>query len=60
MASAVKRKLITAITSLCSEMGMLIVVDGIEARDTLAAAGCDLMQGYLFAKPGPGFLGITW
>ncbi|MEP7122192.1 MAG: EAL domain-containing protein [Byssovorax sp.] len=59
----VKRKLITAMTSLCNEMGMLVVAEGIECveeRDTLAAAGCDLMQGYLFARPGRGFAPITW
>jgi EAL domain-containing protein (putative c-di-GMP-specific phosphodiesterase class I)/CheY-like chemotaxis protein len=59
----VKRKLITAMTSLCSEMGMLVVAEGIECveeRDTLAAAGCHLMQGYLFAKPGKGFPGVKW
>jgi EAL domain-containing protein (putative c-di-GMP-specific phosphodiesterase class I) len=59
----VKRKLISAMTSLCSEMGMLVVAEGIECieeRDTLAAVGCDLMQGYLFAKPGKAFPGIKW
>jgi EAL domain-containing protein (putative c-di-GMP-specific phosphodiesterase class I)/CheY-like chemotaxis protein len=59
----VKRKLIAAMTSLCSEMGMLVVAEGIECveeRDTLAEAGCELMQGYLFAKPGRPFPGIKW
>ncbi len=59
----VKRKLIAAMTSLCSEMGMLVVAEGIECieeRDTLVEAGCELMQGYLFAKPGRPFPGINW
>ena len=59
----VKRKLITAMTSLCNEMGTLVVAEGIECveeRDTLAAAGCELMQGYLFARPGRGFPGVSW
>ena len=55
--------LIAAMTSLCSEMGMLVVAEGIECieeRDTLVEAGCELMQGYLFAKPGRPFPGINW
>jgi EAL domain-containing protein (putative c-di-GMP-specific phosphodiesterase class I) len=37
---------------------MLVICEGVETaaeRDTLAAFECDLMQGYLFGKPGPGF-----
>ena len=37
---------------------MLVVIEGVETegeRDALAAVGCDLMQGYLFAKPAPDF-----
>ncbi len=49
-----KRKLIAAMTSLSHEMSILVVAEGIETteeRDTLESIGCDLMQGYLFARP---------
>lgn len=42
----------------CRELGMKLVAKGVERpeeRDALLAAGCTLMQGYLFAKPAPGF-----
>ena len=42
---------------LCEELGILVVAEGVEKpeeRDTLATLGCDLLQGYLFARPGRG------
>lgn len=54
----VKRELIRHLTSLCTEVGMVVVAEGVETveeRDALAAIGCELMQGYLFAKPMTGF-----
>lgn len=53
-----KQKLVAAMTGLCREMNVLVVAEGVETqaeRDTLTALGCDLMQGYLFAKPGKPF-----
>jgi EAL domain-containing protein (putative c-di-GMP-specific phosphodiesterase class I) len=44
-------------------MGMLVVAEGVEVvaeRDVLVDLGCDLLQGYLFAKPGPAFPGFAW
>jgi EAL domain-containing protein (putative c-di-GMP-specific phosphodiesterase class I) len=35
-----------------------VVAEGVEAaeeRDSVREMGCDLLQGYLFAKPGPPF-----
>jgi EAL domain-containing protein (putative c-di-GMP-specific phosphodiesterase class I)/ActR/RegA family two-component response regulator len=55
---ATKRKLFQSVIGLCGELGMLIVAEGVETvaeRDTLASVGCDLLQGYLFAKPGAPF-----
>jgi EAL domain-containing protein (putative c-di-GMP-specific phosphodiesterase class I)/BarA-like signal transduction histidine kinase len=49
-----KRKLITSMASLCRDLGILVVAEGIETeeeRDTVVAAGCDLLQGYLFGVP---------
>ncbi len=42
----------------CHELGITITAEGIETveeRDALLEVGCDLMQGYLFARPGPAF-----
>jgi len=53
-----KQKLVQSMSSLCGDMGMLVVAEGVETvaeRDALVQAGCDLFQGYLFAKPGPPF-----
>jgi EAL domain-containing protein (putative c-di-GMP-specific phosphodiesterase class I) len=61
--SLVKQKLVASLASLCREMGMTIVVEGVETveeRDTLVGLGCDLLQGYLFAKPGRPFPVPSW
>jgi EAL domain-containing protein (putative c-di-GMP-specific phosphodiesterase class I) len=49
-----RQKLVSAITHLCLEMNVSVVAEGVETkseRDTLLRLGCDLLQGYLFAKP---------
>jgi EAL domain-containing protein (putative c-di-GMP-specific phosphodiesterase class I) len=59
----VKRKLVASLCGLCREMGLTIVTEGVETpeeRDALLDLGCDLLQGYLFAKPGPPFPQPTW
>jgi EAL domain-containing protein (putative c-di-GMP-specific phosphodiesterase class I) len=56
--SAVKRKLVGSVSSLCREMEMLLVAEGVETtaeRDVLAELGCDLFQGFLFARPSSAF-----
>ena len=61
--SPIKQKIIRAMTTLCHEMGMHIVAEGVETRaerDTLVELGCDLLQGYLFARPGPPFPEASW
>jgi len=50
-----RQKLVGSMTTLCRDMGMIVVAEGIETvgeRDMVVALGCDLLQGYLFAKPG--------
>lgn len=62
-ASAAKQAVIRSMVSLCTEMGMGAIAEGVETpaeRDALAALGCDLLQGYLFARPARGFPGPTW
>jgi EAL domain-containing protein (putative c-di-GMP-specific phosphodiesterase class I)/CheY-like chemotaxis protein len=54
----VKRKLVRVLGDLCADLGILVVAEGVETaseRDTLVSLGCDLLQGYLFARPGAPF-----
>ncbi len=56
--SAIKRKLVGSVAGLCREMEMLLVAEGVETtaeRDVLADLGCDLFQGFLFARPASAF-----
>ena len=58
-----KRKLIRSMTDLCRDMGRVVVAEGIESteeRDALAKLGCEMMQGYLFAKPEKAFPAVRW
>ncbi len=53
-----KQKVIRSLASLAREMGMLVVAEGVERReerDTLIDLGCELLQGFLFARPERGF-----
>lgn len=57
-ADPVKRKLVRVLGDLCQDLGILVVAEGVETtaeRDTLVDLGCDLLQGYLFARPGAPF-----
>ena len=61
--NATKRTLIRTMATLCQELHMQVIAEGIEQiaeRDTLHALGLDLMQGYLFARPAPPFCSVTW
>jgi EAL domain-containing protein (putative c-di-GMP-specific phosphodiesterase class I)/ActR/RegA family two-component response regulator len=53
-----KLTVVKTMITMCKELGIVVTSEGIEIpdeRDALALAGCDLMQGYLFAKPGDAF-----
>jgi len=46
----------TAIVTLAHSLGMDVVAEGVETRDqleSLAARGCDTVQGFLFSRPVP-------
>lgn len=61
--SPTRQKLIRSMTSLCKDMGMLVVGEGVETieeRETLIDLGCDLLQGYLLARPGKPFPQVSW
>jgi EAL domain-containing protein (putative c-di-GMP-specific phosphodiesterase class I) len=56
-------KLVASLASLCKDTDRLVVAEGVETldeRDALIACGCDLLQGYLFARPGPPFPSVFW
>lgn len=51
---ATKQRVVRAMAELCRGLGMIVVAEGVETpgeRDTLDGLGCDLLQGYLFARP---------
>ena len=59
----VKQRLVSSITSLCAEMGIQVVGEGVEnaeERDKLIELGCDLFQGYFIAKPQEPFPSFQW
>jgi len=58
-----RQSIVRSMKSLCDELGMMVIAEGVETaaeRDTLADLGCDLLQGYLFAKPGRRFESARW
>jgi len=58
-----KQKLVHSMAELCKDMGILLIAEGVETdeeREALVDLGCDLLQGYLFARPGPAFPAISW
>jgi EAL domain-containing protein (putative c-di-GMP-specific phosphodiesterase class I) len=61
--SSTKQKIIRSMTALAKDMGMLVVSEGVEVheeRESLVELGCDLLQGYLFAKPDRAFPEASW
>lgn len=59
----VRRTLVRSMAAVCEEMGIQVVAEGIEIgeeRDALVEAGCDLLQGYLFARPDRTLPDINW
>jgi EAL domain-containing protein (putative c-di-GMP-specific phosphodiesterase class I)/CheY-like chemotaxis protein len=56
--SAIRQRIVGSMTALCKEMGMSVVAEGVETtaeHECVQRLGCGLVQGYLFAKPGPPF-----
>ena len=55
--SPTKQKLVQSIITLCADLGIKLIAEGIETeqeRATLIKLGGDLCQGYLFARPSRG------
>jgi EAL domain-containing protein (putative c-di-GMP-specific phosphodiesterase class I) len=58
-----KRKLVRSMASLCRDLGIRVIAEGVETteeRDVVLECGCDLLQGYLFAKPARNFPSVQW
>jgi EAL domain-containing protein (putative c-di-GMP-specific phosphodiesterase class I) len=61
--NSTKQKVIRSMTALSKDMGMIVVAEGVETtaeRDVLIELGCDYLQGYFFARPGPPFPEVKW
>jgi EAL domain-containing protein (putative c-di-GMP-specific phosphodiesterase class I) len=56
--SAVRQRLIGSMAELCAEMGIRVVAEGVEVaeeRNDVRRLGCQLLQGFFYARPGPPF-----
>jgi EAL domain-containing protein (putative c-di-GMP-specific phosphodiesterase class I) len=54
-----KQRLIRSVTDLCRDQGITVIGEGVETdaeAQVLVDLGCDLLQGYLIAKPGLPFV----
>jgi EAL domain-containing protein (putative c-di-GMP-specific phosphodiesterase class I) len=62
--SSRKRSLVKGMAEICArDLGIQVICEGVERpeeRDALIDDGLDLLQGYLFAKPGVGFPAPSW
>lgn len=59
----IRHNLVRSMVTVCRELNILVIAEGVETaaeRDALDALGCQLMQGYLFAKPAPAFPVVAW
>jgi EAL domain-containing protein (putative c-di-GMP-specific phosphodiesterase class I) len=57
-ASPSQRAIVRGLVAACRELAIEVIAEGVETaaeRDTLVHLGIDLLQGYMFAKPGPAF-----
>lgn len=53
-----RQSIVRSMKNLCDDLGIMLIAEGVEStaeRDTLAALGCNLFQGHLFATPARGF-----
>ena len=54
--SSTSGKIVRSMTTLCADMGLKSIIEGVETQeqlDRLRGIGCDMAQGYLFARPMP-------
>jgi EAL domain-containing protein (putative c-di-GMP-specific phosphodiesterase class I) len=58
-----RRILIGALRAASEALGIVVIAEGVETieeRESLVAQGCDLFQGFLFARPQPAFCAPSW
>ncbi len=56
--SPLKREIVGSLINVCRRAGITALAEGVETRDEaelLTELGCDLLQGYYFARPGAPF-----
>jgi EAL domain-containing protein (putative c-di-GMP-specific phosphodiesterase class I) len=61
--SQMRQRIVGTMATLCREMQIRVVAEGVERAEEKDAAqrlGCDLLQGYFFARPGPAFPVVDW
>jgi EAL domain-containing protein (putative c-di-GMP-specific phosphodiesterase class I) len=59
----IKQTLVRSIVSICRDLGITVLAEGVEnaaEREAVVATGCDLIQGYFFAKPAAPFTSVTF
>jgi EAL domain-containing protein (putative c-di-GMP-specific phosphodiesterase class I) len=53
-----RQAIVKSLLGLCRELGAMTIAEGVETKgecDALVSLGCNVFQGYFFAKPGRGF-----
>lgn len=61
--STIQQNIVRAVINLAASISVQIIAEGVETpaeRQTLINQGCDLLQGYLLAKPGLPFPIVNW
>jgi len=59
---SVKQKLVGSIQSLCEDLSIMLIAEGIEEKaehDAITRLGCQILQGYYYARPGPAYPQLT-
>jgi EAL domain-containing protein (putative c-di-GMP-specific phosphodiesterase class I) len=61
--NSTQQKLVSSMASLCRDLNIQVIAEGVEVveeRDALLQSGCQLLQGYLFAKPARTLPLVQW
>jgi EAL domain-containing protein (putative c-di-GMP-specific phosphodiesterase class I) len=58
-----RQRVVASMVELCRGLAMQVVIEGVESAGELEQVkrfGCELVQGYYFARPARGFLQVAW